>query len=130
MRAAWYEKQGAARDALVVGERPDAGPGLGEVRWERTLPAGGVSIGEKRPLWRGARAGEWSRVARAGSGLTESRGRGKLGGALMQFAIFGSAQAASERPGAAPGEGFHEFVELSVEAEALGYRATFLVEHQ
>src|SRR5262245_58094826 len=47
----------------------------------------------------------------------------------MKFAIFGSAQAASERPGAAPGEGFHEFVELSVEAEALGYRATFLVEH-
>ena len=47
----------------------------------------------------------------------------------MQFAIFGSAQARGERPGAAPGEGFHEFVALSVEAEALGYRATFLVEH-
>ena len=47
----------------------------------------------------------------------------------MQFAIFGSAQAGGEQPGAAPGAGFHEFVELSVEAEALGYRATFLVEH-
>jgi probable F420-dependent oxidoreductase len=47
----------------------------------------------------------------------------------MQFAIFGSAQAGGERPGAPPGEGFHEFVELNVEAEALGYRATFLVEH-
>ena len=47
----------------------------------------------------------------------------------MQFAIFGSAQAESERPGAAPGEGFHDFVELNVEAEALGYCATFLVEH-
>jgi probable F420-dependent oxidoreductase len=47
----------------------------------------------------------------------------------MQFAIFGSAEASSERPGAALGEGFHDFVELNVEAEALGYRATFLVEH-
>jgi probable F420-dependent oxidoreductase len=47
----------------------------------------------------------------------------------MQFAIFGSAQAGSERPGAALGEGFHGFVEFNVEAEALGYCATFLVEH-
>src|SRR5215471_9717117 len=47
----------------------------------------------------------------------------------MQFAIFGSAQADSERPGAPLGEGFHEFVEFNVEAEALGYHATFLVEH-
>jgi alkanesulfonate monooxygenase SsuD/methylene tetrahydromethanopterin reductase-like flavin-dependent oxidoreductase (luciferase family) len=48
---------------------------------------------------------------------------------LMQFAIFGSAQADSERPGAAMGEGFHDFVDFNVEAEALGYQATFLVEH-
>ena len=41
----------------------------------------------------------------------------------MQFAIFGNAQAHSERPGAALGEGFHEFVEFNVEAEALGYCA-------
>ena len=47
----------------------------------------------------------------------------------MQFALFGSAQVGGERPGAALGEGFHEFVELNVEAEALGYCATFLVEH-
>jgi alkanesulfonate monooxygenase SsuD/methylene tetrahydromethanopterin reductase-like flavin-dependent oxidoreductase (luciferase family) len=48
---------------------------------------------------------------------------------LMQFAIFGSAQADGERPGAALGKGFHDFVEFNVEAEALGYCATFLVEH-
>jgi probable F420-dependent oxidoreductase len=48
---------------------------------------------------------------------------------LMQFAIFGSAQAGGERPGASSGQGFHDFVEFNVEAEALGYRATFLVEH-
>jgi alkanesulfonate monooxygenase SsuD/methylene tetrahydromethanopterin reductase-like flavin-dependent oxidoreductase (luciferase family) len=47
----------------------------------------------------------------------------------MQFAIFGSAQADSDRPGSLMGEGFHDFVELNVEAEALGYCATFLVEH-
>jgi alkanesulfonate monooxygenase SsuD/methylene tetrahydromethanopterin reductase-like flavin-dependent oxidoreductase (luciferase family) len=47
----------------------------------------------------------------------------------MQFAIFGSAQADSERPGTTMGAGFRDFVELNVEAEALGYRATFLVEH-
>jgi probable F420-dependent oxidoreductase len=47
----------------------------------------------------------------------------------MRFAIFGSAQAGSERPSAALGDGFHDFVELNVEAEALGYCATFLVEH-
>jgi alkanesulfonate monooxygenase SsuD/methylene tetrahydromethanopterin reductase-like flavin-dependent oxidoreductase (luciferase family) len=47
----------------------------------------------------------------------------------MQFAVFGSAQAVSERPGTPIGQGFHDFVELNVEAEALGYRATFLVEH-
>jgi alkanesulfonate monooxygenase SsuD/methylene tetrahydromethanopterin reductase-like flavin-dependent oxidoreductase (luciferase family) len=48
---------------------------------------------------------------------------------VMQFAIFGSAEAGSERPGAALGDGFHDFVEFNVEAEALGYCATFLVEH-
>jgi alkanesulfonate monooxygenase SsuD/methylene tetrahydromethanopterin reductase-like flavin-dependent oxidoreductase (luciferase family) len=50
-------------------------------------------------------------------------------GDLMKFAIFGSAQADSEPPGAIIGEGFHDFVEFNVEAEALGYCATFLVEH-
>jgi Luciferase-like monooxygenase len=48
---------------------------------------------------------------------------------LLQFAIFGSAQADSERPGAALAEGFHEFVEFNVEAEALGYCASFPVAH-
>jgi NADPH:quinone reductase-like Zn-dependent oxidoreductase len=32
MKAAWYERQGRARDVLVVGEMPDPAPGLGEVR--------------------------------------------------------------------------------------------------
>ena len=32
MKAAWYEKQGAARDVLVVGEMDDPQPSAGEVR--------------------------------------------------------------------------------------------------
>jgi alkanesulfonate monooxygenase SsuD/methylene tetrahydromethanopterin reductase-like flavin-dependent oxidoreductase (luciferase family) len=47
----------------------------------------------------------------------------------MRFGIFGTAQAESaERPGA-PGQGFHDFIDLNVEAEALGYESCFLVEH-
>lgn len=32
MKAAWYEKQGPARDVLLVGEMPDSIPAAGEVR--------------------------------------------------------------------------------------------------
>jgi NADPH:quinone reductase len=32
MKAAWYEKQGAARDVLVVGDMDDPQPRAGEVR--------------------------------------------------------------------------------------------------
>jgi NADPH:quinone reductase len=41
MRAAWYERTGAAREVLVVGEMPAAEPGPGEVRV--TLKASGVN---------------------------------------------------------------------------------------
>ncbi|HTE84448.1 MAG TPA: LLM class flavin-dependent oxidoreductase [Dehalococcoidia bacterium] len=47
----------------------------------------------------------------------------------MQFGLFGAARA--ERGGADvdSGAGFREFVEQNVEAEALGYSSTFVVEH-
>jgi alkanesulfonate monooxygenase SsuD/methylene tetrahydromethanopterin reductase-like flavin-dependent oxidoreductase (luciferase family) len=46
----------------------------------------------------------------------------------MQFGLFGGAQAG--RPGGgAMGQGFHDFVDFNVEAEALGFHSTFLVEH-
>ena len=32
MTAGWYEKQGPARELLVVGEMPDPHPAAGEVR--------------------------------------------------------------------------------------------------
>src|SRR5208337_2859372 len=47
----------------------------------------------------------------------------------MQFGIFDGAQADSPRPGAVMGQGFHDFIDFNVEAEALGYHSTFLVEH-
>jgi alkanesulfonate monooxygenase SsuD/methylene tetrahydromethanopterin reductase-like flavin-dependent oxidoreductase (luciferase family) len=47
----------------------------------------------------------------------------------MQFGLFGGAQANSSDPGAVPGQGFRDFVELNIEAEALGYCSSFQVEH-
>jgi alkanesulfonate monooxygenase SsuD/methylene tetrahydromethanopterin reductase-like flavin-dependent oxidoreductase (luciferase family) len=47
----------------------------------------------------------------------------------MRFGIFGAAQAGGAHPGAAMGQGFHDFIDFNVEAEALGYHSTFLVEH-
>ena len=45
----------------------------------------------------------------------------------MQFGLFGSAQA--ERGSPDGGRGFFDYVDYCVEAEALGFRSTFLVEH-
>ena len=47
----------------------------------------------------------------------------------MQFGMFGSAQAGRGGPDTDSGAGFREFVERNIEAEALGYHSTFLVEH-
>src|SRR5215467_12584500 len=44
MKAAWYEKQGAARDVLVVGEMPDPIPAAGEVRIR--IAASGINPGD------------------------------------------------------------------------------------
>jgi len=44
MRAAWYEKQGLAREELVVGEMPDPVPGAGEVRIR--IAASGINPGD------------------------------------------------------------------------------------
>lgn len=47
----------------------------------------------------------------------------------MKFGLFGGALANSGDPEAVPGQGFREFIEFNVEAEALGYHSTFQVEH-
>jgi alkanesulfonate monooxygenase SsuD/methylene tetrahydromethanopterin reductase-like flavin-dependent oxidoreductase (luciferase family) len=47
----------------------------------------------------------------------------------MRFGLFGSAQAKRGGPDVDSGVGFREFVDYNVEAEALGFHSTFLVEH-
>jgi alkanesulfonate monooxygenase SsuD/methylene tetrahydromethanopterin reductase-like flavin-dependent oxidoreductase (luciferase family) len=47
----------------------------------------------------------------------------------MRFGLFGGAQAGSADPAAPPGQGFHDYIDFNVEAEALGYHSTFCVEH-
>src|SRR5262245_59420674 len=47
----------------------------------------------------------------------------------MRFGIFGSAQARRAGADVDSGSGFRQFVERNVEAEALGYHSTFVVEH-
>ena len=47
----------------------------------------------------------------------------------MRFGLFGGALANSADPEAVPGQGFRDFIEFNVEAEALGYHSTFQVEH-
>ncbi len=44
MKAAWYEKQGAARDVLIVGEMDDPQPLAGEVRIY--VSASGINLGD------------------------------------------------------------------------------------
>jgi len=44
MRAAWYERQGPAREVLTVGEMPDSIPGAGEVRIR--IAASGINPGD------------------------------------------------------------------------------------
>jgi alkanesulfonate monooxygenase SsuD/methylene tetrahydromethanopterin reductase-like flavin-dependent oxidoreductase (luciferase family) len=47
----------------------------------------------------------------------------------MRFGIFGSAQARRGGPDVDSGAGFRDFVEYNIEAEALGFESSFLVEH-
>ncbi len=47
----------------------------------------------------------------------------------MRFGLFGSAQANTANLGAGLGQGFRDYVDFNVEAEALGYCSSFLVEH-
>src|SRR6186997_749259 len=47
----------------------------------------------------------------------------------MRFGIFGSAQARRGGPDVDSGAGYRDFIEYNVEAEALGFHGTFVVEH-
>ncbi|MDG4824342.1 NADPH:quinone reductase [Asanoa sp. WMMD1127] len=54
MRAAWYDRQGPAREVLQVGELPDPTPGEGEVRVR--VSVSGIHVGDigKRQGWWGS----------------------------------------------------------------------------
>jgi len=47
----------------------------------------------------------------------------------VKFGLFGSAQAKRGGPDLDSGQGFKDFIEYNIEAEALGYASSFLVEH-
>jgi alkanesulfonate monooxygenase SsuD/methylene tetrahydromethanopterin reductase-like flavin-dependent oxidoreductase (luciferase family) len=47
----------------------------------------------------------------------------------MRFGLFGGAQAAAAHAGGPMGQGFHDCVQFGIEADALGYRSSFIVEH-
>ena len=47
----------------------------------------------------------------------------------MKFGLFSSAQANSSDLGPETGQGFRDYLDFNVEAEALGFRSSFLVEH-
>lgn len=81
MRAAWYERTGAARDVLVVGEMPAVEPGHGEVRV--ALKASGVNPSDAK-----ARAGSRPMLASRiipqsdGAGVIEKVGSGVPAGRI------------------------------------------------
>src|SRR6187455_2871163 len=47
----------------------------------------------------------------------------------MKFGLFGSAQAQRGGPDLDSGQGFRDWIDYHVEAEALGYTSAFVVEH-
>ena len=47
----------------------------------------------------------------------------------MRFGLFGGAQAAASTPDGPMGQGLHDFTAFGIEADALGYHSTFVVEH-
>ena len=47
----------------------------------------------------------------------------------MQFGLFGSASARRGSPEFDSSEGFRDFIDYNIEAEALGFHSTFVVEH-
>ena len=47
----------------------------------------------------------------------------------MQFGLFGSAAARRGGPEFDSSEGFRDFIDYNIEAEALGFYSTFVVEH-
>ena len=60
----------------------------------------------------------------AGGDVSECREEG-----AMRFGLFGSAEAGGDAAGTSRGQGFRNYIDYNVEAEALGYHSSFIVEH-
>src|SRR5438270_13074162 len=58
-----------------------------------------------------------------------NEGDRRKGIGAMQFGLFGSAAARRGGPEFDSSEGFRDFVDYNIEAEALGLHGTFVVEH-
>jgi NADPH:quinone reductase-like Zn-dependent oxidoreductase len=74
MKTAWYEKQGAARDMLVVANMDDPQPSAGEVRIRIALS--GVNPGDVKKRAAGNAELDWSSLTNTGlqnAGLTNKR---------------------------------------------------------
>src|SRR5215470_9794009 len=66
-------------------------------------------------------------LTRAGRSIATARSNTSRERAGMRFGLFGSAQA--RRGESDPARDFRDYVDMNVEAEALGFHSTFLVEH-
>jgi NADPH:quinone reductase len=92
MKAAWYERQGAARDVLAVGEMEDPQPGAGEVRIR--VAFSGVNPGDVKKREDAFRVGmPYPRVIphSDGSGTVDSVGEGvRSTGLVLWGAVISS----------------------------------------
>ena len=67
MKAAWYERNGPAREVLIVGEQPDPQPAKGEVRVR--LATSGVNPSDWKARWESGRCWRrWSFPIATGQG--------------------------------------------------------------
>lgn len=74
MRAAWYEKNGPAREVLVVGERPDPVPAAGEVRVR--VRVSGANPSDVKSRMRRPLGGPWIIPHSDGAGVIDAVGAG------------------------------------------------------
>src|SRR5436190_10697436 len=95
--------------------------------WKRPLPA--RPSPKPRSTTRPPAATRYSGNSRKPSNSGAAAAREEMD---MRFGLFGSAQARRPVPGAElsdSSQGFREWIENNVEAEALGFHSTFVVEH-
>src|SRR5690349_4115609 len=73
MRAAWYERKGAAREVLQLGEMPIPQPGPGEVRVRVAVSGINPSDTKGRGTWRGQMEMPYPRIIphQDGSGVID-----------------------------------------------------------